>query len=191
MLNEQKPKQTVCVWDPAIDEDAMGGAAAMSAWAQSRDFSKLVFRHGEKPVVFYLRTLPATLAHAYLGSAVGDGEKLMRAFRACVVRVDNVKTDNLSADVWEPARVDDERPRLSRIAEILTDAEVNEFDLTTIYEIGGVAHGLCFFPRTIEPRFVLPDLSAQTWDAMRASRLAELAKTSAASGTNESDKHAV
>jgi len=123
-------------------------------------------------------------------SAVGDGEKLLRAFRSCVVRVDNVRTANLSADVWEPARATDESHRLHRISEILTDEEVNEFDLTTIYELGGVAHGLCFFPRGIAPRFVLPDLSVQTWDAMRAFRLAEQAATSAAIGKSESDAHA-
>jgi len=184
MLNEQKAFKTVCFWDQAIDAEAMGGAKGVIAWSEAgRDFSKLIFHEGAKPVVYHLRTLPAMLAHNAMLSTQGEHDQAMRMFRACLLRVDNHPfIGDLS---FEPARVRDKQDRLDRTSELVSDMEANKFDLLTMYEIGGVARGLSFFPRGITPTFAVPLLSAQIWDAARGLLRAEQAQTTAENGNSE------
>lgn len=184
MLNEQKLFKTVCINDPAIDVDAMGGGGGIINWTVERDMQKLALVDGIRPRTFYLRTLPSSLAHAYVAQGQTDSDLAFRCFRSCVMRVDN-PPDELQASTWEPARVRDGNPGLDKKAELLSEMEMNAFDLLTIYEIGAVAHRLAFFPRETSPSFTAPHMSAQIWDAIHDSRRAAPVSNTAGNGQNE------
>lgn len=175
MLNEQRPFKTISILDAAIDVDAMGGASGIVEWTHRRPFERLQLRNGVAPTVYHLKALGAGRAHAITSTATTERETWLRLFRACVVRVDNVN-GHVS---WEP-----EGARDSRSSQ-MTEAELDAFDLATVYEIGAVAHGLCFFPRATVPTFALPPLSGQIWDSLHASRHADEPATSATSGPSE------
>ena len=184
MLNEQRLFKTVCINDPAIDADAMSGGRGIIEWTFDRDLTKMQFIDGERPRTFYLRTLPASLAHSYVSQAQTENDMAYRCFRACVMRVDNPPPD-LSSSAWEPARVRDKQPTLNKTAELLSLTEMDAFDLLTIYEIGAVAHRLAFFPSGTAPSFSAPHISAQIWDAIHDSRRAAQAPSTAENGTTE------
>lgn len=180
MLNEQRLFKTTTINDPAIDSDAMGGAAGLVEWATTRDFGALRLKGGAQPVTFYLRTLGGLKAHRLIGTAPDEQEAFVRAFRACVVRVDN----HAGFPSWEPVRVRDGGAELD--GPTMTDTELDTFHISTIYEIGAAAHGLCFFPSATGRRFRLPLLSGQIWDLQNASRHAdEPTHTGATSGTSD------
>jgi hypothetical protein len=173
MLNEQRTYKTVSILDDAIDTEAMGGAAGIVEWTKRRTHSRLIFRSGSEPTTFHLRALGASRAHGVIATATSDEEKWLRLFRACVIRVDNVA----GHVAWEPESVRDN----ARNA-MMSDAELDAFDLATVYEIGAVAHSLCFFPKRTALSFQLPRLSAQIWDASHELRHADEPETSATSG---------
>jgi hypothetical protein len=164
MLNEQRLFKTVTINDPALDCDAMGGAGGMVAWAESRDFGALKLKHGVQPVVYYLRTLGGLRAHQLIGASTTDADAWVKAFRACVVRVDNFN----GSPAWEPIRMRDGGGEAATL--LLTETECDAFDIATIYEIGAAAYGLCFFPKGTDKRFQLPRLSGQIWDSRNVSR---------------------
>lgn len=175
MLNEDRAFKTVSILDPSIDVEAMGFAVGIVDWVQNRDFDRLHFRPGANPVTFHLKALKASRAHQVTATATSERETWLRLFRSCVVRVDNIN-GHLA---WEPESARDSR------APQMTDTELDVFDLATVYEIGAVAHSLCFFPRSTVPTFVLPPLSGQIWDSLHGSRRAEEPKTSTTNGPSE------
>lgn len=162
MLNEQKLFKTVSINDDAVDHREMSGPAIVD-WARERDLSKLKLKTGARPTTFYLRTLGGLRAHNLIGEAVSEKDAYVRAFRACLVRVDNHE----GHPSWEPVRIRD--AGVDTLGYTLSDAELDSFHIATIYEIGAVAHGLCFFPKATGKRFALPLLSGQIWDTLHAS----------------------
>lgn len=173
MLNEQLTFKTVSILDGSIDTEAMGGAAGIVEWTKRRIYARLAFVNGSEPTVFHLRALGASRAHGVIATATSEEDRWLRLFRACVVRVDNI-AGHLA---WEPAGIRDNGRNAT-----MTDAELDAFDLATVYEIGAVAHSLCFFPKRTALSFQLPRLSAQIWDASHELRHADEPETSATNG---------
>lgn len=182
MLHEQRLFKTVSITDPAIDRDAVGGPEGIVAWGQERDIAKLPIQSGATPVTFYLRTLGGLKAHQLIGTAPTDADSWTRAFRACVMRVDGFN----GSPSWEPVRVRD--ASLENLGAILTDAEMDAFHISTIYEIGAVAYGLAFFPSTTGRKFVLPRLSGQIWDYQEGFRRAAATNATAPTTGPTDDK---
>lgn len=160
----------------------MGGVVALQSWLRDgRRFDRLVFREGQTPVVFMLRQIPASLALRAIATAPDVAAQGVRAFRAACVGIEGLAGPG---SLWEPARTRDEQDKASLSADLFTDAEIDHVgDMQAIIEIGDVARSLAFFPKTIAPSFSLPATSAQIWDTLAARRLAELASSTQADGT--------
>ena len=166
MLNTQKTRQAVCVWDPAIDTEATD----IVAYVQKRDITKVVYRLGTKPELYSLRPLTHDVC-AYVCSAPEGPERQARAFFACVVKVDNLLIFNEEGvkvgdhAVWAPDSVKEKPERLANTFDLFTKEEKAIFSPATVYEIGEVAWRFSFFPRGIAPLFALPPTSVQIWTA--------------------------
>lgn len=176
----KEPFPVVVAWDPAIDHDHSDTAE----YHTTRAIDLLTFRPGVRPVTFYLRDLDTRAVNRFVLSGIGDAEQCERAFRAGVVRVDNIELpDGRIIEMWEPKRASKvaSEAGITSAFDLFTDEEMSLFDVPTVQEIGAVARTRFFSARKIEPIYQLPPTSLQIL-GMRLYRLAVPAKSSAADG---------
>lgn len=179
-LQELKPREAVCLWDPAI----ANAFEEVVEYARTRDLTKLKWRDGTKPEVYSLRPMNNAIS-VFVNSAASDVEKYSRAFFACVVEVSNfVDADGVARERWRPESVMLHLERIGKVNDLFAAAEKELFPFGTIMEIGQCAWAFSFFPKQIGLSLPLLPTSLQIWTAVSA-RSAEQAENTA--GTSASD----
>ena len=190
MIDDSKLKPFVCSWDPALDRDAFDHAKHFGDGLREgdRDYAALRFLPGLQPAVYWLRELDTRIVNRVVLTAPTTEERRERAFRASVVRVENIEIDGQVVRRFETRRVTDgdrNGLKLSEAFELFSEDEGNLFDPATQQEIGEVARRRAFLPRGIAPRYSLPRTSLETL-AVTASLRAERAESTPAAGTSSS-----
>lgn len=185
MFNSSSLRQAVCVWDPAIDVEA----SQLAEYIRSRDLKHLAFKGGAKAEIYHLRPITNEIG-IWIDSATSDQERYARAFYACVVKVDNLVTQDSAAgvvhDEWRPTRATDSDHKISKASDLFTAQDKEIFPRATIYEIGSVAWGFSFFPQRTGASFALLPTSHATWIAA-LSRSAAPAESTVADGNVASE----
>lgn len=145
--------KTVCSFDPAIDKKATSQDAIV-ALARKRDMSGLRFIPGDQPTVFTLREIPHTLWESFVEDAPNEAVKFARAFRAGVVRVENVyQNDGARIASWTGSGTHESK---GAQLQILTEDDLERFSPAERQEIGAAAYWHSFLPRRIVSGFQLP-----------------------------------
>lgn len=176
--------ETVSKYDPAVDF-VKTPQDAYARFMGDRDHSGLLMHDGAQAAVFTLREIPREVFVRYVDRQATEKECFVAGFHASLVRVTH------GVDVhgkplphpWEPAAVMAGRDSLDNTTSILTALEAAQFDIQTIYEIGGVAYsrsGFCL--RGIVVRWAQLPLSREVWEAAQYRFLAERARNTAATG---------
>lgn len=173
-LQELKPREAVCLWDPAI----ANSIEEILEYSRTRAFDKLKWRDGTKPEVYSLRPMNSSI-EIFVNSAANDVEKFARAFFACVVDVSNfVDSEGIAREKWRPESVMLHIERVGKMTDLFSAAEKELFPFGTILEIGQCAWAFSFFPKQIGLSLPLLPTSLQIWTAVSA-RSAEPAESTA------------
>lgn len=179
-LHEQKTRQLVCIWDPAIDTEA----SDLSEYIRTRDAKHLQYVAGTKPEIYHCRAITHDM-FSWVNAPEKPEDKFARAFYASVVKVSNfVDAQHNQRDEWAPAAVQNAGAKLDRTVDLFSKDEKAKFDPGTYCEIGEVMYRLAFFPKRIAVSFQLSPMSLQIWQ-MAAVQRAEQAASTPATGTNE------
>lgn len=162
------PFKTVCVFDPAIDRDKTS-MRDLQDFARTRDLSKVQYKMGEAPTVFWVRRLPESIVMALITQAVNEQHQAMLAFASGVVRVENMRAEDGSCVTFVP-----EWQAQGKSHEVMTEAELSRFPIDERLEIGGVAWGRAFLRPGRPQAFRLPRWShVGLANLVRSSRYAE------------------
>ena len=154
----QERIKTLSVMDPAIDESRV----SRDDWRKfnsTRDYAVLApyLKPGEFATAFHVRECPNDLMPWVLAAGDDEFERRSRAFRACVVRVDNAfMRDGVRHDSWSPTTTNGKPVPM-------TDDEAALFDWYSRAEIGGVAFEHSFLARRIDGCFRLHVTLAEFW----------------------------
>lgn len=163
-------------YDPAIDWSDHGGTPA--EYLRSRDEKRLVIKPGRKPIVFYASRLSRS-AYRWCSEAPTDSERIERAFRAGVRRVEHP-----DGTTWSPAGTD------SRGYIAMTESESERYGIADVLEIGGLVFERSLVPPDCEVGYTLRPTSHHVLDAaLRASHRAAQSRVppaSTASGPEDS-----
>lgn len=150
--------QTVCTVTEAAEHGCIDVSAlepgTLAKYIQTRDLSLLKFRSDKPKIVFHVSEIANDHWPWVVGGA-SDEEKMERAFRAAVTKVENcIQLDDVRVGDWTPTF--DGRNR-----KIMSDEDAYKFSPAERLEIGGVAWAHSFFPRRINGCFrLLPMLVA-------------------------------
>lgn len=175
--------QTVSIYDPAIDYDAMTRERfAEFIHGEKRDVSLIKPKAGEHLAVYTLREIPDEVFDRYVGTQTTQEQQFAAAFRCALVSVNRGYDRHGKALplIWRPASIfGGEGPRDS-MGWILTADEVRVFDRPTVQEIGGVAYSRSVFCyRGKVRRWLLPPLSQEILAAVHSPSPAAPAPSSA------------
>lgn len=154
---------TVCFWDAAIDLGAEG--TNLERFIETRDMDALAFKPSLKPTRFYLRPLSNEHGVQLLGQT-NNHMRRFSAFRAALVRVEDLRDESFSSPTFVPS-IKLTEDDVSRRFALLSDAEMALFDLATVMEIGEVALGRAFLPKGSAGGFVLPPTSVRLLTVMK------------------------
>lgn len=152
------------LYDPAIDWTPQTGTPS-ETWPHMRDEASLVLKPGRVPLRFHCVRLTRK-AYAWAMAAGDEFERVYRAFRAGVRRVDG-RPDG----PWVPARTD----ALDYVA--MTEAEADEWGVADHQEIGGLVLERSVLPFDCAGGYSVRPSSRLVWAAyQRASLSAELSQ---------------
>jgi hypothetical protein len=142
MSDPTKSTVVIASVDPAIDTERMT-EERMLDYMRTRDVSKLSIKTGKNPTRFHVRpiTQAQMLFHVMHGTSHED--RCVRAFASSVERVDGAWIDGREC-TWAPA---DTRERM-------TAAELENFSLAEILDVGSVAWTRSFLGQRIALRCV-------------------------------------
>lgn len=158
------------LYDPAIDWTRETGTPL--EWARSRD-SSVKLRPGRAPVIFHCARL-GRRAFTWCGAATDETEKLFRAFRACVRRVEH------PTHTWQPQGVE------GREYIAMTEAESEVYGIADVLEIGGLAWERSVLPTDCEGGYTPRPTSLLVLDAtLQASLRAERGRATPAPTASE------
>lgn len=149
------PTRVVCPFDPAIDWEKTD----VARYTIERDFEKVSFLPGSKPVVYHVRRLPSSKASVLMQHAGGDDESRVYkfAFAMCVLRIENYPMPDGSVVEYTPEWCRDLSPK----ADVMKDDEIDALMIPPdeIEDIGGVAYRRSFLRRG-RPVFFVPPRSS-------------------------------
>ena len=178
-MQTSKPVQAIRLYDPAIDRSKID-AEIIQRYARERDPALLAFLPGKAPVRFHLRRISRRLWD-WVEQAFNEADKQTRAFRAAVIRVENMPAENGSRLDWHPAILKDQ----GGFDVAMTEIELERFAYADIYEIGDVAWTSSFFPLDCVAQWRLLPSSAQVWDQMRCYPSADTSPSDAVQSSGE------
>jgi hypothetical protein len=161
MLKTAEPFEVIGFADPAIDLDHPD--TNLGRFIRTRDADRyLRFIAGTQPMRFTCR--PLTRAHVILEmlSVPDENARRRKAFAWSVVGVKNARLED-GRDVanWRPAAMQ-ETPthHVRRLGAVMSEDELEDFDVRTILEIGEVVLTRAFFStRGDAPLYLLPPTS--------------------------------
>ena len=166
-----QPLKVVRIFDPAFVEGTDRAAADIADYGRTRDFSKVaaLLKPGAVPVVFHVQGAKRS-AWTLIRDTPGEGAQVQAAFKHCVKRVEN--HPNLSP-VWTPS------------GDVMTEDELDLFDIADLEEIGSVAYQETHIPKARGRRFQLSRLSLSAWMAMASALPSAEPSPAAAPQSNE------
>lgn len=133
--------QLVCTFDEAIDFDKIS-SDEMVEYIKDRDIKKLVFRPGEKPLIFHSAAIPNELFHRLVMRQDSDSDRGRMCFRLGVHRVSKP-----NGDTWQP---NGETKTRGGTHTLMTDDEADEWSAAEVQEIGTALYWHSFLPLRIE-----------------------------------------
>lgn len=172
-MHASKPVQAIRLYDPAIDRSKID-SEIIQRYARERDPALLAFLPGKAPVRFHLRRISRRLWD-WVEQAFNEADRQTRAFRAAVIRVENLPSENGASIDWKPAILKDQ----GGFDVAMTELELERFAYADVYEIGDVAWVASFFPLDCVASWRLLPSSAQVWDQMRFSPSADTSQSDA------------
>jgi hypothetical protein len=156
MLTE-KTFDVIGLRDEAIDTDAMTPGEGR-AYERERDVSTLKFKQGMKPTRFRMRRLLKTEKVMY-ERIHNESDKCLFAFKCGFVE---------AFDAWDSrGRIDRHTPTdpKSGLTESEMFSEDGPFDIVDMQDVGMVVAARSFLARGSKPRYVLPPLLREHWEA--------------------------
>lgn len=153
MLESTRPFDVVCIYDPAIDSEL----SEVLEYGRERDISKLKFRDGMKPVKFTVERMNRRVMLRYICAAETDNERYLRAFACGVSRVTGLP----DAPDW---RAENFVEGVAGRFRLITDEELERFEVADILEIGAVAYWRSFLRQGSAVTYPLLQSSARVYD---------------------------
>ena len=167
--------ETVRWFDRAVDLRS----SDLAKFIAKRDVQALKFHDGHKPMRFELRPLSKRHMLDHIQTETKPAVRRRKAFQAALVKVHDARfEDGQVRDFWQPQTVvhlERTDGNMARTFLLVSDEELELFDLAAIEEIGEVALTRAFFPRGIEPSYLLPPSSQRLLQTVPA-LFAELAR---------------
>lgn len=175
----EKQIRTISILDPAIDWIATPSENVKRFVNDDREAFEdrgdkpalLAFRANMTPAVYTLRVIPHEVATGYIAERPTDESRYLAAFRAALVKVEHgydAAGRPLIAS-WQPLACREAKRSLARVASLLTDDELEQFEGPTVQEIGALAWSrYAFFHRGTVLSWLLPLSVQQTWATVRS-----------------------
>lgn len=138
------------IYDPAIDWTPDTGTPI--EFATTRDETTMKLRPGKAPIVFHAARLSRS-TFRWVIEAASDVERLFRAFRAGVRRVEHPDR------TWSPVGID----AAGFVA--MTEAECDTYGIADVLEIGGLVYERSTLPTDCEAGYTLRPTSRLVWEA--------------------------
>ena len=174
MLNSMKPIKLVCIYDAAIDQDAMG-SDTLDKYIRSRDFGLIspYFKPGQKPTVYHMKRISRSTMLNRVMCVDSDSERAMRSFQYAITQVDNVRADDGTVHDWKPAGT---TQTSAGEQAMVSTSELERFAAADIMEIGQAAWYLSFLRQNSGdycrvPLTSLDILASQAYQFARASQM--------------------
>jgi hypothetical protein len=176
-MEHRKTFDVVRFYDEAIDWDRSGCKPV--EYAEAREYEKLAFHEGQRPIVFRFQRLSRRVLLNVISRATNEAEERHRAFQCGVVEV--VGRDG---SVWKPGKVS--RPDYTMMSESDLDAleQVLGVEFQDMQEIGGVVLTRSRVPFASEPRYPVLHSSVAVWVAVSRRSAAQSPTAAAQSSTS-------
>lgn len=158
--------KVIRIYDPALEQDDI---ERLMKYGATREFEDAPIKPGARPMVFHLEPIRRKQMLDFVERATSEAERYTRAFQCSVRSVDdytNPETGEQSGLTWKPRNAD------RKSFEMMTESDLDAFDLADLVEIGGVAYAkaICPFGREPSYRVVRSSLEALVSRSAASSR---------------------